>query len=112
MSVISLSSIQCPQSNLYTDRYNLLLKIRPGPSGCPWTWVHVLYMSVSMYMYTARGGPWTGSTEVVHGPGPWGGPWTGSTGVVHGPGSMFCIRPLFPYKLSVCMEIAYFILVI
>ena len=22
-----------------------------------------------------------------------GGPWTGSTGVVHGPGSMFCIRP-------------------
>ena len=38
-------------------------------------------------------GPWTGSTEVVHGPGPWGGPWTWSTGVVHGPGSMFCIRP-------------------
>ena len=29
--------------------------------------------------------------EVVHGP--QGGPWTGSTGVVHGPGSMFCIRP-------------------
>ena len=31
--------------------------------------------------------------EVVHGPGPRGGPWTGSTWVVHGPGSMFCIRP-------------------
>ena len=31
---------------------------------------------------------------MVHGPGPWGGPWTGSTRVVHGPGSMFCIRPL------------------
>ncbi len=30
---------------------------------------------------------------MVHGPGPQGGPWTGSTGVVHGPGSMFCIRP-------------------
>ena len=44
--------------------------------------------------------------EVVHGLGPWGGPWTGSTGVVHGvvhapgpqgvvhgPGAMFCIHP-------------------
>ena len=29
--------------------------------------------------------------DQVHGP--QGGPWTGSTGVVHGPGSMFCIRP-------------------
>ena len=26
-----------------------------------------------------------------------GGPWTRSTGVVHGPGSMFCIRPNFRY---------------
>ena len=34
-----------------------------------------------------RGGPWTGSTGVVHGLGP--------QGVVHGPGRfMFCIRPL------------------
>ena len=37
LSVINLSSIPCPQSNLYTDRYNLLLKIRRGPSGGPWT---------------------------------------------------------------------------
>ena len=29
--------------------------------------------------------------DQVHGP--QGGPWTGSTGLVHGPGSMFCIRP-------------------
>ena len=29
------------------------------------------------------------------GPGPWGGPWTGSTGVVHGRGSMFCKRPIY-----------------
>ena len=40
-------------------------------------------------------GPWTGSMrwsmDQFHGP--QGGPWTGSTGVVHGPGSMFCIRP-------------------
>ena len=48
LSVISLSFIPCPQSNLYTDRYNMLLKIRGGPSG----------------------GPWTRSTWVVHGPGP------------------------------------------
>ena len=47
LSVISLSFIPCPQSNLYTDRYNMLLKIRGGPSG----------------------GPWTRSTGVVHGPG-------------------------------------------
>ena len=41
------------------------------------------------------GGPWTGSTGVVHGVGPcrwsmdWvhrGGPWSGSMEVVHGPG--------------------------
>ena len=32
-----------------------------------------------------RGGTWTGSTEVVHGPGPHG--WSMD------PGSMFCIRP-------------------
>ena len=47
--------------------------------------------------------------EVVHGPGPqrlsidWvhmGGPWTGSTGVVHGPRSMFCIHP--DLQLNVC----------
>ena len=31
--------------------------------------------------------------DQVHGP--QGGPWTGSTGVVHGPGSMFCIRPFY-----------------
>ena len=40
-----------------------------------------------------RGGPWTRSIWVVHGPEPWGGPWTGSIGEVHGPGGMFCIRP-------------------
>ena len=32
------------------------------------------------------------SMDQVHGP--QGGPWTGPTGVVHGPGSMFCIRPI------------------
>ena len=48
-----------------------------------------------------RGGPWTGSKEVFHGPGPKRCS-TGSKEVVHGPGpkgwsmdlgSMFCIRP-------------------
>ena len=38
-----------------------------------------------------RGGPW--STRVVHGMGLYGGPWAGSTGVVHWPESVFCIRP-------------------
>ena len=42
-----------------------------------------------------RGGPWTGSTKVVHGPGPQG--W--SMDLVHrgwsmDRGSMFCIRPV------------------
>ena len=36
--------------------------------------------------------------DQVHGP--QGGPWPGSTGVVHGPGSMFCICPLSGARLA------------
>ena len=41
------------------------------------------------------------STRLVHGPGPRRGPWTRSTEVVHGQGSIFCIRPTYtPYSCN------------
>ena len=39
---------------------------------------------------------------------PQGGPWTGSTGVVHGPGSMFCIRPVSSrVGIFMCLIVTY-----
>ena len=99
MSVINLSSIPCPQSNLYTDRYNLLLKISMvhqvvhGPGWSVRLSIDLgpcfVYVCFHVHVYDEK----QAQLGVVHGPGPWGGPWTRSTGVVHGPGSMFCIRP-------------------
>ena len=45
-----------------------------------------IYIIMGDLLSKIRGGPWTGSTRVVHEPGPSGTPWTRSTGVVHGPG--------------------------